>query len=126
MNIYTIADLHGRFDLLMAAVARVNEMRAGEDAMFLCLGDFIDRGPQSAEIIKYFRQWNWPGLELKVLQGNHEAMMVEVLPDGDIPWWLGNGGVATLKSYGYREGDYLTPYRGRLAGDLAWLANLDA
>ena len=48
---YAIADLHGRFDLLEMALARVTE-RAEPPATLITLGDYVDRGPDSRQIIE--------------------------------------------------------------------------
>ena len=122
---YVIADLHGRFDLLCKAIDLI-EADAGEaGGTFICLGDFVDRGPQSRSIIDLLMagpqrpNWRWI-----VLQGNHEAMMLECLDNpGILRWWIGNGGGQTLQSYGYEQGDTLEPLRIP-AEHLAWLRSL--
>jgi serine/threonine protein phosphatase 1 len=124
---YAIADLHGRFDLLCRAIDLI-EADAGEDGgTFMCLGDFVDRGPQSRNIIDLLMagpqrpNWRWI-----VLQGNHEAMMLEVLANPTphlMRWWVGNGGGQTLQSYGYREGDALHPLKVPFE-HLEWLVDL--
>lgn len=125
MNTYVIADLHGRFDLLCTAISFI-ETDAGETGgTFICLGDFVDREPQSRSIIDLLMSgpslpnWRWI-----VLQGNHEAMMLECLDNpGILRWWIGNGGGQTLQSYGYESGDALHPLR--IPEDhLEWLRSL--
>lgn len=121
-NTYAIADLHGRFDLLCQAIDLI-EKDAGEvGGKLVVLGDFVDRGPQSRSIIDLLmagpQRPNW---EWIVLQGNHEAMMLECLDNpGILRWWVGNGGGQTLESYGYRHGDSLFPLKIP-ADHLAWL-----
>ena len=99
MLYYAIADLHGRFDLLKEAVNAIEKHSSNSsDTRVITLGDYIDRGPQSKEIIEYLmaRGSNWT-----CLQGNHEAMMVDTIRKPLNPdWWLGNGGNTTVKSYG--------------------------
>jgi serine/threonine protein phosphatase 1 len=125
VNTYVIADTHGRFDLLTAALSLI-ERDAGEaGGTFICLGDFIDRGPQSRNIIDLLMagpslpNWRWI-----VLQGNHEEMMLRCLSNpGLMHWWLGNGGNQTLMSYGYKNGDQIFPLR--IPDEhLKWLAGL--
>lgn len=122
---YAIADLHGRFDLLCKAIDMI-EADAGEaGGRLIILGDFVDRGPQSRHIIDLLmagpQRPNW---EWIVLQGNHEAMMLECLANpGILRWWLGNGGGETLRSYGYEQGDNMFPLRIP-AEHLEWLAGL--
>tara|TARA_A100000172_G_scaffold11373_3_gene6088 strand:+ start:1146 stop:1865 length:720 start_codon:yes stop_codon:yes gene_type:complete len=124
-NTYAIADLHGRFDLLCQAIDLIERDAGERGGKLVVLGDFVDRGPQSRSIIDLLmagpsRQgWEWI-----VLQGNHEAMMLECLSKpGILRWWVGNGGGQTLESYGYRHGDSLFPLKIP-AEHLAWLEGL--
>lgn len=124
---YAIADLHGRFDLLCRAIDMIEE-DAGEDGgTFIVLGDFVDRGPQSRKIIDLLmagpQRPNWCWI---VLQGNHEAMMLEVLGSPTehlMRWWMGNGGGQTLMSYGYSDGDMILPLKVP-PEHMTWLARL--
>lgn len=125
MKTYVIADVHGRFDLLCAAIDII-EKDAGEDGgKLICLGDFVDRGPQSCNVIDLLMAGpQKPGWEWIVLQGNHEAMMLECLANpGIMRWWIGNGGGQTLISYGYKQGDHLEPLKIP-PEHLNWMAQL--
>lgn len=112
---YAIADVHGNFDLLCKAIS-LTEAHAGdaEGNTLVILGDFVDRGPHTASIIDLLsvgpslHNWRWI-----VLQGNHEAMMLAALADPAryLKWWIGNGGGATLLSFGYVEGDTIFPLK---------------
>lgn len=121
---YAIGDLHGRFDILCEALS-IAEADAGlDDAEFIVCGDFIDRGPQSRSVIDLLMRgpdlpnWRWI-----VLKGNHEDMMLQCLAKRQLQWWVGNGGNATLISYGYQHGDALLPLK--IPQDhLFWLADL--
>jgi serine/threonine protein phosphatase 1 len=109
---YAIADLHGRFDLLAGAIAAIRADVAQrrrdeilESMTMIFMGDYVDRGPQSAQIITMLKMMSETAKFIKVvcLKGNHEDMMVEVCGDdsfGNLNWWMGNGGRATLVSYG--------------------------
>lgn len=96
---YVIADLHGRFDLMELALARVEKSHlSGGTVVFL--GDYIDRGPQSRQVIDRLiagppKGWKWV-----TLKGNHEDLLIQCYGSPDPGWWLGNGGVQTLASYG--------------------------
>ena len=104
MNLtYAIPDLHGRYDLIEEALDRIHDY---DDYQFrphkvVFLGDYIDRGPDSAKIIERLRQGPQKGWSWVTLKGNHEDMMYETLT---VPlnrnWWIGNGGDATLDSFG--------------------------
>lgn len=127
MLTYAIADMHGRFDLLVKAELAIHAHRKGEPSRLVVMGDYIDRGPDSAAIIKTLRRWSHGGLELVALRGNHEDMMLEVLgcPTPHLwQWWMGNGGWSTMQSYGYNQGDQLDPFPHQLVDDIAWLKTL--
>lgn len=100
---FAIADLHGRYDLLVAAVNEI--MRRYDGGTIVTLGDYVDRGPQSRQIIEHLmtlREHAREGWKVICLKGNHEDMMVETLRKPLHPdWWVGNGGGATLISYGH-------------------------
>lgn len=122
---YCIADLHGRFDLLCAAIDRIEGDAGLPGGRLIVLGDFIDRGPHSRHIIDLLMAGSQrPGWEWIILQGNHEAMMLQVLGAPTPPllrWWFGNGGDATLISYGYQHGDDIAPLKVP-PEHLSWLA----
>lgn len=104
---FAIADLHGRFDLLETAYRRIAES-CHSGGRIIHLGDYVDRGPQSREIIEFLMDDSTipPGFTRVCLKGNHEAMMVQVCATNAlVDWWLGNGGNRTLLSYGARVGD---------------------
>lgn len=105
MRTYAIADLHGRLDLLEGALAKIE---ANEPGKVVFLGDYVDRGPQSAQIISRLMAGPPEGWQWVCLQGNHEDMMIETLTMPLHPnWWIGNGGGATLLSYGHSpSGEY--------------------
>lgn len=122
---YAIADAHGNFDLLCKAISLAEGDAGADGGTLIILGDFVDRGPQSAPIIDLLmsgpslQNWRWI-----VLQGNHEAIMLQVMASpGYLPWWIRNGGGETLKSYGYVHGDMLMPSKIP-AAHLAWLISL--
>ncbi|AKR54672.1 serine/threonine protein phosphatase [Youhaiella tibetensis] len=102
---FVVADLHGRLDVLEAALARIEE-RSPEGGKVVFTGDYIDRGPQSREVIERLRAGPKPGWRWVILKGNHEDMMVRsrLRPAGDRSVrdderWLANGGTETLDSY---------------------------
>lgn len=98
---YTIADLHGRFDLLLRAFNQIAADRPTELRKIITLGDYIDRGPQSREIIEFLMRGQRDGIPLICLRGNHEEIMVETIRKPlAADWWFGNGGWTTMASYG--------------------------
>jgi serine/threonine protein phosphatase 1 len=122
---YAIGDLHGRFDLLEKAIELI-ERHSPEGGRFIVLGDFVDRGFQSKEIIQRLiagptsDKWEWI-----VLQGNHEDIMLQAYRNpACLSWWIGNGGGGTLMSYGYKNGDALKYPLKIDANHIAWLTHL--
>lgn len=101
---YVIADLHGRFDLLELALERLAMRKPGR---LITLGDYVDRGPQSKQIIDRLMTWDGRKVwDVVCLQGNHEDIMLKTCRKPlDPDWWIGNGGGSTLVSYGHpRQG----------------------
>ncbi len=105
LRVYAIGDVHGRIDLLDALLARIERdsaRRPRGDVLVLLLGDLIDRGPDSAAVVRRaMRPLGWA--RLQTLKGNHEAAMLDAL-DGDrrmLAIWRRNGGDAALRSWGF-------------------------
>src|SRR3954469_18022092 len=102
---YAIGDVHGRLDLLERLLADIERDRIENPArkvLLVFLGDLIDRGPQSAQVIERLRSISIPNVRAVFLLGNHEEVLLRIL-DGDlslIPSWLRFGGAECLQSYG--------------------------
>ena len=121
---YAIPDIHGRLDLLDAAIDRIVEHSAGSSATIVTLGDYVDRGPNSRQVIERLMGWRSDKLNLVSLKGNHEAMMWEVCNNlAELDWWIKNGGDQTLASYGQSLQENLDP-RVVPQSHLQWIANL--
>jgi serine/threonine protein phosphatase 1 len=114
---FAVADLHGRFDLLAKALEAIDAYGAGAKTSVVFLGDYIDRGPESCQVIERLRDGPSADAVWIYLKGNHEDMMAQAGRDPSLmPWWIRNGGVETLASY---HGSGISP------GDhLAWVENL--
>jgi len=117
---YAVGDVHGRHDLLTGLLAKLERHAAGRPYRLVFLGDYIDRGPDSAAVLATVRtlQERAPG-QVTCLKGNHEAMLLEVLEDRrKTPWWIQNGGDAALNSFGVAD-------PGKIPADLiAWIRGL--
>jgi serine/threonine protein phosphatase 1 len=102
---YAVGDIHGRLDLLEQLLAAIGRDTAGRHArknLLVFLGDLIDRGPQSAQVIERLRTYRPEGVQTVFLLGNHEEVLLRIL-DGDmslIASWLQFGGLQCLQSYG--------------------------
>ena len=99
---YVIGDIHGRLDLLTALLAQIEQHRAGRDRTIVFLGDYIDRGPDSAGVVATVRslQAREPHA-IVCLKGNHEDLMLRAYRDErEVDLWVMNGGYETLASFG--------------------------
>ena len=99
--IYAIGDIHGRFDLLEKALQAIAR-DSGGSATTVFLGDYIDRGPQSSDVVERLTRGPDRADDRWIcLKGNHEAMAVEACRNGhNRRLWLENGGMETLESFG--------------------------
>jgi serine/threonine protein phosphatase 1 len=98
---YVIPDTHGRYDLLDDALAEIDAHSRGTAAAIITIGDYVDKGPQSKQVIDRLLSGVTEGCSFVALKGNHDAMMVEGLRHpAKMARWLANGGDAALASYG--------------------------
>ena len=104
--IYAVGDIHGRYDLLKAALVQIAADCAGEATgrlpMLVLLGDYIDRGPDSAKVLQALVWLQRRGeFALRLLKGDHEQELLAFLADpARRATWLDLGGAETLASYG--------------------------
>ena len=97
---YAIPDLHGRRDLLDLAVEAIARRTSGKAATVVLLGDYVNKGPASAQVIERLLARFDPVWRMIDLKGNHDGFMLDALHDArNMPQWLENGGAATLRSY---------------------------
>lgn len=98
---FAIGDIHGRLDLLERAADAITDYLALREALghVICLGDYVDRGPDSKGVIDFLMEAERLGA-LTCLKGNHEELMLEGLAGRGLGLWIGDGGGATLASYG--------------------------
>jgi serine/threonine protein phosphatase 1 len=102
-RIYAVGDVHGRADLLFDLFTRIDDdlkARPTADSVQVFLGDYIDRGPYSRQVIDLLiaRQRRRDVLFLK---GNHEYCALQFLSDPTVlSEWQNIGGLNTLLSYG--------------------------
>jgi serine/threonine protein phosphatase 1 len=92
-----IGDVHGHYDGLMTLLEAIAPDR--HDQVYF-LGDLIDRGPASAQVVDFVCNSSY-----SCLLGNHEQLMLEAFPNGRIytpalQAWLYSGGKSTVASYG--------------------------
>jgi len=112
LRIYTIADIHGRADLLrtlLRAIQKDADHHRDTTHLLITLGDYIDRGPDSREVLDLLSHHPLKGFSRQFLKGNHEFMLLNFLEDPEQGrLWFQNGGDATLLSYGI-DADFSLP-----------------
>jgi serine/threonine protein phosphatase 1 len=102
-RIYAVGDVHGRADLLSELLARIDEDLANRpiaDSIEIFLGDYIDRGPASRDVIELLinRRRRRDAI---FLRGNHEDYALGFLSEPTVmSSWQNIGGLHTLASYG--------------------------
>ncbi|HLP92355.1 MAG TPA: metallophosphoesterase family protein [Nostocaceae cyanobacterium] len=91
-----IGDVHGHYQGLMILLEAIAPTTS--DQIYF-LGDLIDRGPNSSQVVEFVKQNNYP-----CLLGNHEHMLLSIITKQEkspvnIRAWLYSGGQATVDSY---------------------------
>lgn len=116
-RLYAIGDIHGRADLLDQLLVRIDEDADGAARRLIFLGDYVDRGPESKDVIERLIAIQAAEATAVFLKGNHEAAMIDFIdaPEENEEWLLW-GGDNTLLSYGV--GPVGLPSAGALAADL--------
>src|SRR4051812_4915038 len=102
---YVVGDVHGHLDLLEALLAKIHEeldRRPARKTLLVFVGDLIDRGPDSAQVVERLRTYRHPGVRTVFLLGNHEEVLLRILAGetGLITKWRWFGGAQCLESYG--------------------------
>lgn len=105
-RVYAVGDIHGRLDLLQQLLRQLEAdvgSRGSRSTRIVLLGDLIDRGPHSRQVLELTRlmERNNRG-RVVVLCGNHEELLL-ASADGHADaqrLWMECGGDATLRSYG--------------------------
>ena len=105
-RIYAIGDIHG----CARQLANLHDRIAGDladrpvaSALLLHIGDYVDRGADTAGVIAQLVDGcPIPGMEMVNLMGNHESTMLDALSGERAAGtdWLFAGGKAALQSYG--------------------------
>lgn len=104
MRLYAIGDVHGRLDLLQ----RMHDLVAAEierdrpaDWRLIHLGDYVDRGPDSAGVLDHLARRGAADRRVLALAGNHDLGFLDFLAEPqDDGLFARHGGVETALSYG--------------------------
>ncbi len=104
--VYAVGDVHGRLDLLDPLLRDIATdalaTRPRQRPLLVFLGDYVDRGPESRQVVERVLQLQADGgFEVVALKGNHEEVLLQFLADAAFGTvWLELGGGPTLESYG--------------------------
>ena len=106
-RVYCIGDIHGRDDLLKEMAERVSgdmDDRSFDHAVTVFLGDYVDRGLGSRQVVEQLARGDWP-TAIITLAGNHEDLLTAFLKNAEVlTVWRSLGGLETLHSYGVDVG----------------------
>ena len=107
--LYAIGDIHGSLRKLRTLMARCAQHARGREATFVFLGDYIDRGAESAGVVSYLIALQSRLRDRAIaLKGNHEEFALGVVDAGtQVEHWLSQGGEVTLRSYGVADASAL-------------------
>ena len=121
---YVIGDIHGCYREFKRLLDLCSDDADGKPARLITLGDYVDRGPDSFDVVQLIRHRladEYPVFKSIInLKGNHEDMMVQAVLGGELrdkQDWVSsnNGGDATVERY---------PNKKALLDDAKWLAAL--
>ena len=111
---YVIGDIHGCFDELVELLELIEQdavQQSSGPKHIVFLGDLMDRGPKSKEVIDYLLSYKPDFANPVFLMGNHEEVFLKVLSgsEGALTSWFEFGGRACVRSYGVKNlGEILT------------------
>jgi len=102
MSTYIIPDIHGCIKTLRSLLECRLNIKVSDCIYFL--GDYIDRGADSAGVVDYIIGLKESGVDINCLMGNHEQMLINSgLGETDLTLWMINSGMETLRSYGIKS-----------------------
>ncbi len=111
-RLYAIGDIHGRYDLLHGALARIEADLVGartQKVEIVFIGDYVDRGSDSAAVIETLIDLS-ARYAVIFLKGNHEACLLQFLREPSfLERWSDIGALPTLLSYGLRPSHRRSP-----------------
>jgi serine/threonine protein phosphatase 1 len=99
---YVIGDIHGCCKTFLRLVEE--GIRPTPEDEIICVGDYIDRGPDSKGVIDFIMELRQQGHNVHTLRGNHEQLLLDSIEDDEAyESWEANGGTATLLSFGIQD-----------------------
>lgn len=98
-RLFAIGDIHGCYKPFHELVVKIIDLKKTD--RLILLGDYIDRGEQSKEVIDFIIDLKAKGFDVTPLSGNHESLLLESYFDPEIlPLWFMNNGEMTMQSFG--------------------------
>ncbi|MBW6491671.1 MAG: metallophosphoesterase [Lentimicrobium sp.] len=108
---WVIPDIHGCYYSLKALIE--DQIMPSADDTLMFLGDFVDRGPQSKQVLDYVMGIEQQGCYIVALKGNHEDFFIKAWDEErnrksflffkQANWsknlWLKHGGKEALESF---------------------------
>ena len=110
-RVYAIGDVHGcalQLEQLLAAIERDNAGRVAANTTIILLGDLVDRGPASAQVIDLLISLRGRAPGTRFITGNHEEVFAHAI-EGDqqaLRMFCRIGGRETIMSYGLSASEY--------------------
>lgn len=125
-RIYAIGDVHGRNDLLNILIEKIladDGGRSTAESEIIFLGDLIDRGPDSAQVIETTMQLKKDAGAVRFLMGNHEEVYLEAArgDEKSVRFFNRIGGRETILSYDITLKEYIELDMAQLAGRMSLL-----
>ena len=121
---YVVGDVHGRADLFKALSAAIeaDDAEAGEaETTVVLLGDLVDRGPESAQVINHAMEWQ-KKRKVRCLAGNHEEMFLDSFKEIEVlRHFVKHGGRETILSYGFDKKRYNSLSMKELQEVMDWI-----
>lgn len=124
-KLFAVGDIHGCYDRLVRLLEKLPFDR--ERDLLVFLGDYINRGPQSREVVSHLCTLKKNGTNLISLMGNHEYLLMEYQKSADpslVPMLRQLQIDETLKSYGLKDMTRLYQLAGIPAEHREFFANL--
>lgn len=110
-RVYAIGDVHGcltQLDALLAMMAQDEAERGAAETTIVMLGDVVDRGPASAQVVERLIALKAEAPRTRFLKGNHEEVFLHALGGDDqaLRMFCRIGGRETIMSYGVDAREY--------------------
>ncbi|MDP2723995.1 MAG: metallophosphoesterase family protein [Bacteroidales bacterium] len=107
-RIFAIGDIHGCFDTLQTLIEE--KIKPTKNDLLVFLGDYIDKGSKSKQVIDYIIELRNQGFEVVTLMGNHEILLLEAHTNKTrMSVWLEIGGYETMRSLGIKSLHHINP-----------------